>query len=127
MLSGQIDPIDDLVTALVSGTRQGSISWRQADARGTAYIAKRPSGTVTIQRPTSGLAAALAGSVRLVVKNELGETIREFPSGTFSVGVGSSTLAASQLSELYNLVETQLSGKDQTVRQLATEFRTSSG
>jgi hypothetical protein len=121
------DPLDDLVLALIAGTRHGTVKWQQADARGNAYIAKRPSGTVTVQRGAGGVAAMLGGT-RLVVKNERGETVREYPSSGFAGKVGSPLITgAGSLDELYNLAQAQVSGEDQTVRRLADEFRSAAG
>lgn len=111
------EPLYSLVTALVDGTRSGSIRWKSADALGQAFIAKRSSGSVVVRNP-SGLA------VRLLVKDGNGETVEEVTSG--SVGIGAFSVD-SHLSTLWHEIQQQTQKADSTIRALADEFRADRG
>lgn len=114
--------IDELVAALIAGTRKGAIRWQTADSRGSAFIAKRKSGTVILQR---GSALALPGTVRLTVKDRGGRTVEEVDSGSsgLSFALAGQSPAAAQLESLYESVRQQVTGADSTVRSLTKEFQ----
>jgi len=124
------DPIDDLVAALVDGTRTGAIHWHPADSRGRAYIAKRNSGTVTLQEGNGRTGNVL----RLIVKdragNHVGEVTRPGIATTSALldaeaaGMPLPSINAQmRLSELYESVRAQAANADSTLRSLASEFR----
>jgi len=127
------DPRDTLITALLEGTKGGTIKWEQANARGTAFIAKRPSGTVTIQAADGSLGiGATIGSVgsffgvsaKLVIKDRAGKAVEEIESPD-PTGIGAMLAhnPAASLPSLYSLVHEQVTRAEATMKDLSQEFR----
>jgi hypothetical protein len=129
------DPLSELVDALRLGTAKGSIEWAQADSRGSAFIAKRPSGTVTLQgqqgQGLGGLAAGSGTKVRLVVKDAAGKTVEQYDAvdpGPLALAIGGigaamgRTAPDSTLVALWWEVREQLTKAMSTMRALAKEF-----
>src|ERR1700722_531369 len=131
------DPLSDLIDALRQGTGDKSLQWEQADSYGSAFIARRSSGTVTLQgrQPGHGLGIGTSATVRLVVKDAAGKTIEQYDA----VEASPFTLAASGLSAammgkaspdarlvaLWWDVREQLTKARSTMRALAKEFKAS--
>ena len=113
--------LNELVQALVDGTRSGSVRWKSADARKRAFIAKRPSGTVTLYGGSESLPT---GQVRLVVKDRSGNTVDELSTSSFGSVVDPSTgSVVFELQRLYEAVREQVAQSESTVRSLTQEFR----
>jgi hypothetical protein len=112
-----------LLDVLIEQTSRGKIDWEQADARGTAFIAQRPSGTVALE----GFRFATGGSsmpnpITLVVRDRQGLIVRRVDSTGLMGGLGLSLDLAQRLVHLHGLVSDQLGAADATVQKLAEEF-----
>jgi hypothetical protein len=130
------DPRDTLITALLEGTKGGTIKWEQANARGTAFIAKRPSGTVTIQAAQAadgslGIGATIGSvgsffgvSAKLVIKDRAGKAVEEIESPD-PTGIGAMLAhnPAASLPSLYSLVHERVTRAEATMKDLSQEFR----
>ncbi|HWX97210.1 MAG TPA: hypothetical protein VNZ01_10210 [Solirubrobacteraceae bacterium] len=129
------DPLSELVDALQAGTASKAIQWEQADARGSAFIARRPSGTVTLEgqrgRSPVGALAIEPATVRLVVKDATGKTVEQYDAVEQSAlalavgGIGAMMKGATPDSRLVSLwweVREQLTKAESTMRKLAKEF-----
>jgi hypothetical protein len=135
-MSPKNDPLTDLVAALKQGTASGNISWEQANTAGTAFIAKRPSGTVTLEGsggPSMMASSGLFGaqlSVKLVVKDPTGKKVEEHNAATPSPLTGGITASLGMFSgsvdaeviALYSQVHEQVTKAQATMRTLAGEF-----
>lgn len=119
---GSPQALDNLVDALVRGTRSGAISWKRADASGHAFIAKRQSGTVTLH----GYGPLSAGDLRLIVKDRTGKTVDEVVTSPVGGNLSRAMtgIAQPQLLSLYESVREQVTQADSTVRSLTEEFAT---
>lgn len=126
------DPRDTLITALLDGTEAGTIKWEQANTGATAFIAKRPSGTVTIHGARGSLStepisigSLLGGaSAKLIIKNPAGKTLEEIDSPEpASIGVALANNPAARLPKLYDLVHEQVTRAEATMKGLSQEFR----
>jgi hypothetical protein len=136
-MSPKNDPLTDLVGALKQGTVNGNITWEQANTAGTAFIAKRPGGTVTLEGsggPSMMGGSGLLGaqlSVKLVVKDPTGKKVEEhnaatpdpFTTGgiTASLGMLSGSVDVEVIA-LYSQVHEQVMKAKATMRTLAGEF-----
>jgi hypothetical protein len=135
-MSPKNDPLTHLVAALKQGTVSGHISWEQANTAGTAFIAKRPSGTVTLEgsggpsmmESSSPFGAQL--SVKLAVKDATGKKVEEHNAATpdpltggltASLGVFRDSVDAEVIA-LYFQVHEQVTKAKATMRTLAGEF-----
>jgi hypothetical protein len=122
------DPRNTLIDALLEGTRADTIKWEQANTAATAFIAKRPSGTVTVEGTRSGLVAlgsSLFGTAaKLIVKDATGKTVEEIeaPSPT-TVGALMSLNPAAAVSKLYDLVHERVTRAEATMANLSREFQ----
>jgi hypothetical protein len=125
------DPRDTLITALLDGTKAEAIKWEQANAGATAFIAKRASGTVTIQgaRGQMGIGpiaigSIFGGSARLVVKDRAGKTVEEIESPE-PTGIGAmlANNPAAALPTLYDLVHEQVTRAEAIMKDLSKEFQ----
>lgn len=116
-------PADELVDALVKQTEAGNLSWEPANVLRTAFIAKAPSGTVTIEvGRTEGLGA------ELVARDSQGNVIRRISQMGASGGAmpsltGVSASAAAGVAKLATLVRQRDALTDTRLSQLAREFR----
>lgn len=122
------DPRNTLIDALLEGTRAETIKWEQANTAATAFIAKRPSGTVTVAGTRAGL-VGLGGSLfgaaaKLVVKDATGKTVEEIEAPS-STGMGAllSLNPAAGVSQLYDLVHEQVTRAEATMANLSREFQ----
>lgn len=112
------DPLDPLVKILVEETKQGRVRWEPADPYGSAYIAKRASGTVAI---SGGLVGG--NYYTLTVRDKTGTVVDE----TSSMSILSSSLLGSgaRLETLWKAVEERVRAGSATVQALVNEFRES--
>jgi hypothetical protein len=129
------DPLSDLVDALQEGTKSKAIQWEQADARGTSFIARRPSGTVTLAGAQGGIPAlgATSAKVRLVVKDAAGKTVEQYDAieptalalavGGIGAVINRGATPDSRLVSLWWEVREQLTKAQSTMRKLAKEFK----
>lgn len=113
--------VEELIGALIEGTRAGSVRWTPADVRGDTFIARRSSGTVTLQ---GDFGQGLTGRLRLVVRDRHGQTVDEIAT-SLGGGVGQSALIDLRLRELASAVQDRLANTDSALRALAAEFRRS--
>jgi hypothetical protein len=135
-MSPKDDPLTDLVAALKQGTANGNISWEQANTAGTAFIAKRPGGTVTLEGsggPSMMGSRGLFGaqlSVKLVVKDPTGKKVEEHNAATpnpltgglsASLGMVAGSVDVEAIA-LYSQVHEQVTKAKATMRTLAEEF-----
>lgn len=123
------DPRTTLIETLIEGTRSEVIHWEQANNGATAFIAKRPSGTVTVEGTPGGIAGPLSqvlgmGS-RLVVKDGKAKTLEtiEAPQGT-NLGAMLTLNPAAKIPTLFNLVHEQVTRAEATMANLTREFKT---
>jgi hypothetical protein len=131
------DPLTDLIAALKRGTASGNIRWEQANTAGTAFIAKRPSGTVTLEGSDGPSAMGSSNpfggqlSVKLVVKDATGKRVEEHNAATpdpltagitTSLGVFSGSSVDAEAITLYFQVHEQVTKAKATMRTLAGEF-----
>lgn len=131
------DPLSDLIDALRQGTGDKSIKWEQADSHGSAFIARRSSGTVTLQgrHPVQGLGIGASATVRLVVKDAAGKTIEQYdaveasPLTLAASGLGAAMMGKispdARLVALWWDVREQLTKARSTMRALTKEFKAS--
>jgi hypothetical protein len=126
------DAMDELVVTLLEGTRAGTIRWNTADSRGRAFIAKRPSGTVTLSRGYGLVGTGFRLMVRDRSGNAVGEVIGSesaYESAAKAVmdglarSAGSNAVARANLNALFIAIQAQLANADSTLRSLASEFR----
>jgi hypothetical protein len=135
-MSPNHDPLTDLVAALKQGTVSGNISWEQVNTAATAFIAKRASGTVTLEGSggpsmmgSSGLLGAQL-TVKLVVKDAAGKRVEEHNAATPNPLTGGISASLGMLSgsadteviALYSQVHEQVTRAKATMRTLAGEF-----
>lgn len=132
------DPLSDLIDALTQGTTAKSVQWEQASMQGDAFIARSPSGTVTLQGPgTLGIGAVgIAGpSVQLTVKDESGKTIERYnavapnPLALAASGIAAAlagkTSPDARIVQLWWDVREQQTKARSTMRALTKEFKPS--
>lgn len=128
-MSSSIDPVYDLLGAMIAGTKAGTVAWEQGDSRARVFIAKTDDGTVTLTgSPARSLFGGNTVTVTLAVKNAQGKTIEEYetpppdPIGAV-VGIGAPAAIDRRVLELYEVVREQVTEAAATMRRLAAQFR----
>lgn len=124
------DPLSELISALRKGTADRSIEWQQADSYGNTFLARRPSGTVTIKGKQAQLnLVGINISVTLTVKDAEGNTVEKYDAvepnpvlGGIASAFAFTNTPDSALRSLYAEVREQVTQAESTMRKLSQEF-----